>query len=231
MLVSLANKIEDEQENPKKKKLKDLTQGVIINAYGDGLLNRQDTTNQLIALGYDLTEANLLLNIEDYNNNKSKSKSKKDEHNAKLSNLALKSYLNRAISRDSLISYLHQAGYSNSDAQSEVNLADAEYEISFKAQIAKDVERQYFEGLYNDNDVIISLQSLGFVASEANKILNELQILKTFRTKKPSISQLTKLFKDGYYSQEQYVTILKDEGYADDYIPAMLKLAGIDEEV
>lgn len=228
-LVKLATTIEDEQENPKKKKLRDLTYSVIISAYGDGLLTKQDVINQLLPLGYDNDEINLLLRIEDYNLAKANSKKTNDKHYAKLTDIATKSYINRAISRDDLLVYLHQAGFSNTDAQSEANFIDAEYAISFKAQIAKDVEQQYFEGLYADNDVIISLQALGFLPSEANNILTQLQTLKTFRTKKPSLSQFTSLYKKGFYTEEQYIQILKDDGYADEFIPALLFLAKPDD--
>lgn len=224
-LVKLASTIEDEQENPKKKKLRDLTYSVIISAYGDGIINRQDVINQLLPLGYDSDEINLLLRIEDYNLAKANSKKTNDKHYAKLTDIATKSYINRAISRDDLLAYLHQAGFSIIDAQSEANFIDAEYAISFKAQIAKDVEQQYFEGLYADSDVIISLQSLGFLPSEANNILSQLQTLKTFRTKKPSLSQFTSLYKKGFYTKDQYIQILKDDGYADEFIPALLELA------
>lgn len=227
-LVKLANTIEDEQENPKKKKLRELTYSVIITAYGDGLLSKQDVKTQLLPLGYDDGEIELLLRIEDYTLANKKIKVQKEKHYAKLTDIATKSYINRSISRDELLSYLRQAGFSDIDAQSEANFIDAEYAISFKAQIAKSVEQQYFEGLYSDTDVIVSLQSLGFLPTEAQNILTQLQTLKTFRTKKPSLGELTSLYKKGFYTLDEYTQILRNDGYAEQYIPGLLYLANPD---
>lgn len=227
-LVQFANYVEDEQENPKKKKLKDLTYNTLLTAYRRGILSRSDTINQIMPLGYSREEVELLLKLEDYQIYIDTHKSKKDEHNSKLATMAINAYNKKSIPESSLLEYLKQAGYSEPDAKQEVELAKAEYAIAFKAEIARGVQRMYMEGLYEDNDVLSSLQSLNFMPTEAANILNEMKVLDTFNTKKPTMAQFTKLYNQGVISEDKYKEIVIEEGYADEYVPYMLALAGIE---
>ena len=55
----------------KKEKTKDLSQSQILLAYTDGELSKDETATNLVALGYDDAESDLLISMTDYNNYKS----------------------------------------------------------------------------------------------------------------------------------------------------------------
>ena len=229
-LADFTVKVEANEDTGHKQKLKDLTYSLILKAYTRGIIDRQSAVNQLTSLGYDVHEVALLLDLTDYEQYIKDNPERKTEYNTRLKNIAVKAYTARAISQEDLIEYLIQAGYSRNDAVIEAQIANAEYAIAFKADIATEIKKLYLEGIYDNNQVYSSLTELDFTSNEAKQILDELVVMKSFRYKKPTEAQFRSLLKSGYITPNDYAEELRNEGYADKYIPYMLALAGYSYE-
>ena len=224
-LTEFTVKYDAEQDEKHKSKLKNLTYAQLLKAYRRKVISRETCKQEIIKLGYDNQEVEWLLSITDYDIYLDTHEDKTDTNNKRFANLSIKAYNARTIGEQDLRDNLKEAGYNEEAINNELKFAKLEYSVGFKSQVSKAIQEQYFEGLMTGQDVLNALISLEFSPSEATTILGEMQILNTYRTKKPTIAQFTKLFKNGDILEDEYIEILKGEGYTDKYIPYMLRLA------
>jgi hypothetical protein len=216
---------DDEQDSKHKTKLQAQAHNVYIKAYNNRLIDKNTAKDKLLALGYKSQDIDLELSLEDYESYVDKHKLKVFDHTAKIISISLDGYRKRALSKADLLDTLTKNGYSLADANKEADLTDLESKIVFKESVVKEIQKLYFESLYDDNAVLTKLMSLGFANSESLNIIAELQILKNLDDKKPTQMQFEKMYKAGILSREDYANILAESGYNSKYIDKLIQLA------
>ena len=224
-LTQFTIQYDDEQDNKHKSKLQTAAHNVYIKSFKYGLIDRQTALNKIVALGYKENDIKLELDLEQYENYVDSHKPKKENHVSKIVSISLDGYRKRAVSRQTLLDTLTQNGYTQGEANTEIDFIDREIDIVFKENIVKEIQKLYFESLYDDNAVLTRLTSLGFSNSEILKIIAELKILKGLDVKKPSQAQFEKMVKKGFISGLEYAKVLAEMGYNEKYIPYLVQLA------
>jgi len=224
-LTQFTIQYDDEQDNKHKSKLQTAAHNVYIKSFKYGLIDRQTALNKIVALGYKENDIKLELDLEQYENYVDSHKPKKENHVSKIVSISLDGYRKRAVSKQTLLDTLTQNGYTQSEANTEIDFIDREIDIIFKENIVKEIQKLYFESLYDDNAVLTRLTNLGFSNSEILKIISELKILKGLDVKKPSQTQFEKMVKKGFISGLEYAKILAEMGYNEKYIPYLVQLA------
>lgn len=224
-LTQFTIKYDDEQDNKHKTALQKKAHDVHIKAFNYGLQSKATAKQNIIALGYKEKDVELELTLEAYEEYVNSHKPKKENHVSKLISISLDGYRKRSIGRKDLLDTLTSNGYTLSDANIEADFVDKEANIIFKETVVKEIQKLYFESLYDDNMVLTKLVSLGFDNAEALRIIGELQILKSLDDKKPSPAQFKTMYEDGIINQAQYTTVLKDMGYNDKFIPQLIALS------
>ena len=211
-------------------KLKTKTRAIIEKAYSRGILSRNDAKRELVELKYHPDDVELFLDIIDYDEYIRLHPDRSIDNNNKLESITLNAYRRKSISKDDALEQLLIAGYTPQDAEQTLDYTDLEYSIAFKSEISASIKEMYIAGVIDNIEVQERLSLLDFTPFEISQLLNELQILKDFRSKKPTLAQFTTLFKKAFIGEQEYANELRLLGYAEAYIPHMLNLAGIEGE-
>lgn len=207
----------------------DLTRGVIITAYTRKQLTRAVAKQRIIDLKYAPEDAELLLDIADYNEYVKNNPDRTKEQNEKLASVTLSAYQRKTLSHDDALANLLTSGYVKDDAIRALGFADLEYTVAFKAEIISRVKELYLANTYTNNEVLDILTRLDFTQTEIQAFIDELMLLKIVNTKKPTLAQFTSALKQGFIQVEDYTSELLGLGFSDKYVPLMLQLAGVPE--
>lgn len=210
--------------------LHSLTRSVIITAYTRKQLTRTVAKQRIIDLKYAPEDAELLLDIADYNDYVKNNPDRTKEQNEKLASVSLSAYQRKTISHDDALANLLSSGYEQDDAIRALAFAEIEYAVAFKAEIISRVKELYLENTYDNNEVLQILTNLKFTQLEIQTFIDELMLLKLVNTKKPTLAQFTNAFKLGIIGIADYTSELLGLGYAEKYISMLLQLAGVPAE-
>jgi hypothetical protein len=208
-------------------KIKDLSQTALIAAYKRGHLTRSQTKQDLINLGYDANEAEILLGIADYDEHQRLHPDRSLQHNEKLLSYTIRAYQKSNISQSDALEFLQEAGLTAQEAQTELDFALLEYHIQFQADITNQVKHLYLEGLLDNNGVQAKLNALDFSTPEITQIISELQIAKSLNLRKPTLAQFKKLYEKSIIDEPTYRTELSNFGYSDYYVDLLMQLEDI----
>jgi hypothetical protein len=231
LLTQFTIRYESKDDESGATEIQNLTRSVIITAYTRKQINREDAKQRLIALRYVAEDAELLLDIADYNEYVKNNPDRTKEQNERLGDFTVSAYRRKAISRDDALENLLTSGYLEDTALRALDFADLEYQVAFKSEIINRVKELYLENTYSNNEVLDLLANLDFTPDEIQIFLNELVILKSVNTRKPTLAQFTTMLKKGYISRDDYVLELNGLGYAERYIEPLVSLAIGTEEL
>jgi len=223
-LTQFTIQYDDEQDSKHKTALQTKAHNIYIKAYVNKLANKADTKVRLVQLGYKQQDVDLELDLVAYENYVDTHQTKQLNHRAKIITLSLDGYRKRSLSRSDLLDTLTKNGYTTQEANNEADLTDKESDITFKETIVKEIQKLYFESLYDENAVLTKLIQLGFSNAESLKIIGELQILKSLDDKKPTQMQFEKMYKNAIITKEEYKNILAEIGYNSKYIEQIILL-------
>jgi len=232
LLTQFTIRYETKDDESGATELQQLTRSVIITGYTRKQLTRDEAKKRLIALRYVPEDAELLLDIADYNEYVKNNPDRTKEQNESLADFTISAYGRKAISRDDALENLLTSGYIEDTAIRALDFADLKYQVSFKSEIINRVKELYLENTFSNNEVLDLLANLDFTPDEIDAFIQELMILKSINTRKPTLAQFTSALKKDYITKDDYINELVGLGYADKYIDLMVALAiGVEELV
>lgn len=144
---------------------KDLSQAQLMKAYSLGKLPRQDLMKYLMNIGYDSTEAGLLIDLED---------AKKEEDLLKEKIAVLDWYYGRGdIDSAGYLNELNSEGIPREKAQYYLSRAALNAEKSAKTPTKADTEKWYKKGYISESDAVRYLRQMKYRDTEISLYLKE----------------------------------------------------------
>lgn len=204
--------------------VRELTRTVIEKAFIRRILTLKQAKDRLIDLGYKPNDAELLLQLADYNNTADMIPDRTKELNERLKTIVVNGYKKRAIDRQSAVEYLLTADLNSDEIELELDFADLEYSIGFKQSVVNAIKDLYVGLVIDRTEAYNIFNQYDFVDGEIQVILAELDIEKDIRTKKPTLTQFTEFVVKGIITADEYIEELKGLGFADKYIEMIVAL-------
>lgn len=218
LLTEFTIKYEQGDGTTVKEKDKELTRAIIERAYKFGVFTREQAEHELKGIGYQDDDIQLLLDLVDKVKQIDSAAERIEKHKDRTIKTILNGYQNRTFGYLDSIKELVELGYTVKDAELELKAVDNEYEIKIKQYISDAAKDGYVSNVIDKSETITMLIQGGFTANEAERYINELDILKTYRIKKPTLAQLQKMLKRDIITIDEFIYEVKGLGYAPKYI-------------
>lgn len=200
-----------------------LSQAVIVKALNAGKMTRDQAIDALISANYTRENAALIIDLYTTKDELDNEENVLKDNKARITKLASDGYGNRVISRSDADEMLREVGYSQEQANIELESVDYEYDNRLRAHLVDYYKELYTNYSIDQNELTNSLGFNGFQPGEISRLLNEFNIIRETRVKKPTFEQITRWFKKGIIQLEEYVIELKGLGYSDVYIDRFVR--------
>jgi len=194
-----------------------LTRTVILGAYTRGLLSEDEAIQRLSTLGYSDEDAALLVSIADYSQVIEDEPDQRRHLLERMGKETIKAYTRRLVSHSEAIEQLKFAGYGTDEAEAALSLADLTWAQDVKESVVASVREMYITRTINADDLIFLLTNADFSITEIQRLQEEFDTLRAFRTRKPSRADFKKAMYFGLITPDEYIEELRGLGYADKY--------------
>ena len=201
-----------------------LTRSVIERAYARNIIKRGEALNQLVQLRYSRQASELLLQIVDYDNADRVTQAERERIVQQSIVLIQRAYRDRALGRNEAENQLEELGFTQQEAGLMLQLEDYRISSERKEALTKEVRAAFITNTIDKNDSIEMLQRNDFTASEALEIVEFWGFIKQFRNRKPTYTQLKRLFQSGIIRIEDWFIELRGMGYTDKSIRWLTEL-------
>lgn len=136
-------------------------------------------------------------------------------------------YIDGAITRDQASAYLKEIGYAEEEISLNLNVWDITIKKATVTQTIAAIKEEAKARTISLNDAIIAIQQLDLSPAQVAQYTTEVEQYMTAKTKTPTLAEVTKWFKDGLLTTQEYVNGLELLGYASQWIPYYLVAAGM----
>jgi hypothetical protein len=203
-----------------------LARNTYTQAYRKNVISRDEYKQMLLSLGYVEDDVELLIAIDDVYIEQSKDLWDENDFNKSYQSLIIKAYKNGVINRDDLLQILLDLGYTNTEAVLQIELLDTEYRLYIKSLVADKIGTLYVEYTIDENTAYQYMNVFGFSQSEIERYMEEWNINRSLRTRKPSLSDFIKFYRSGFISLDDFMDELRGLGYNERYVKMYANLFG-----
>ena len=194
---------------------KKLTQSAIVRAVKSGIRTEEEGLNELIELGYEPLDADLILRLGLLDASADLTLKRIERENNQLINHIIDFYTKRSIDDGVAKQNLADAGIPEGEATRLLEIADLDYSQMLKNEIIDRVKEMYVRNQITEQDMRVVLASYQFSLQEVDKIINDINLLKSLRSGQLSKSELKKAFFSDQITLDQYVEQLQGMGLSD----------------
>lgn len=132
--------------------------------------------------------------------------------------LLLQAYDRGLLHINEVTPMLIELGYEESEANLEISLIDYNRQLTIRNMVADRVHDQYTTFIIDNVGAHTLLDQFNFTSEEINKLVEEWNIERSIRVKRPPLSDLRKFFTAGMLTLDQFLDELRGEGYNERYI-------------
>lgn len=197
---------------------RDLTRSLIIKAYKLGVSNLTDTKVQLMQLGYSDENAQTILDIADIETGIDLIPEQQKDNARKIERILAYGITNAILSEDDFITEYVNLGYTNEQAQEELNYLNWEKFITVRELLTQQVKEQYVKYIIDENNARSILAANNFGNEEINEVISLWDIERDNRTRVPTKTDLDKFISKGIIDISEYIQYMRANGYADNTI-------------
>ena len=195
-----------------------LARGVYSQAYRKRLLNVDEYRQMLLTMGYAPDDVDLLIRIDDYTIAAGDKVFELQDYRKDLQKLVLTAYNRGILSPEDTVVILSDLGYTQAEASLELSLADYARGMRLKDTLLDKLHDQYVGYIIDNVGLHNILNTFGFNANEIDKLVEEWEIERSFRTNRPSPTDLKKFYSAGLLNLDEYLDELRGIGYHEKYI-------------
>lgn len=204
-----------------------LARNTYAQAYKKGLISRDEYKAFLLNLKYVEDDAELLITLDDYAiADKAKLFDLNDYRKDYLS-MVIKAYKVGVLPYDEFAIILKDLGYTDNEITLEVNAIEAERSFYLRSLVLDRIGEMYVNFILDDTQVYTYLNVFGFGQAEIDRAMEEWQIARNLRTKRPPISDIKKFYTAGLITLDDFLNELRGQGYNERYINLYRQSMGV----
>jgi hypothetical protein len=178
--------------------------------YRLGVLDFEETIRAYMDLGYSREKATKLAEF-------TKLDVAEEERNFTKTEITTL-YRNGSITRQEAGELLGSLGYSEDHRELILSLEDYRMANERLNAIKSTVKRRYLRGFIDKNDVVVILSKENIPAREIDALLRSWDIEKEEQAGLPTKAELTRFYKKGIITIDEYAAMLKRLGYSDEIV-------------
>ncbi len=210
--VKSTNLPEDDTENTQ---LTNRVKKAIESGYTSGKLSPDEAIQMLTYMGETPAHSQQIISILEFENEIKSIQPVQVDLRANVRSVVIAAYKKGNISRNDAHNDLIAGGLNPDDVDLQLSMIELERGISLKAMAQDTAQKLFAQYTIDEKDLYTRLGALGFGADEMALIYQEALLMRDNRTKKLTVAQVTKLFRNGVIDVNQYADELRGIGYTD----------------
>lgn len=187
-------------------------------AYKTKVIHQDEYRQFLEALGYHRDDIDLLVQIDDYAIAQKDKLFDTADYRKDLQKMILtaltRGLLDRSIARAMLI----DLGYSKGEVELELDLIEYNRMLRIRDLLVDRLHEQYVEFVIDQTQLRETFDMFGFTSDESDLLIEEWNIERAFRSKRPPLTDLRKFLMQGLITLEEFLDELRGLGYHERYI-------------
>ncbi len=218
MLTEFTKRYSAPEDESEQDQFRAMARTVYSAAYKKKLISQIEYNTFLVNMGYNPDDVTLLIQIDDYAIQQADKLFDLGDYRKDLQKLALTAYNRGLLSVDDIAGVLQDLGYEDPEITLELSLSDYNRQLKLRDLITGQLHDQYIEYLVDLRQLHIVLDMFGFRAAEVDKLVEEWDIERNFRTKRPPLADLRRFLAEGLITLEDFLDELRGQGYHEKYI-------------
>jgi hypothetical protein len=194
---------------------KHLTAGVICRAYKKDLVTRGQAINSLMAISYDLAEAEFMINLADAERQVDEAPDYAPEHLRDLIALTERSFLKGNIDAGTATSAFRGMGLTAAETAIRLQVLQAVFNEQVQEARVKLIGDSYVSRIFTTTDAVAQLGTLGIPSGAQNKLFADWNFERSLRTRRLSESQYREALDLEQITLAEYKEALRGMGYSE----------------
>lgn len=197
---------------------KSMARGTYSQAFKKHIISEEEYRQFLLGLKYHPDDVELLIQIDSFQALQSDKLFDLQGYRKDWQKLIIQAYDRGLLHQNEIIPMLVELGYDESEAQLEVSLSDYNRSLRIRNMVAEQVHEQYISYIIDNVGAYTLLDQFNFTSEEIDKLMEEWNIERSLRTKRPPLTDLKKFLTGGLITLEEFLDELRGEGYHERYI-------------
>ncbi len=187
-------------------------------AYKDHIISKEEYAAFLSVLKYADEDAALLISLDDYAIEQKEKLFDTDAYRKAYVKLITNAYDRGLVNRNDAKPMLVDLGFGEDEAELEMTLLDYNRELALKDILVQQLHNQYVGFIIDNVQLHTTLDAFGFYSDEIDRLIQEWDIERSFRDKRPSYTDLRRFYNKGLITLNQLLDELRGIGYNEKYI-------------
>jgi ElaB/YqjD/DUF883 family membrane-anchored ribosome-binding protein len=187
-------------------------------AYKDRIISEVEYRTFLEGLKYATDDINLLITLDDYAIEQKEALFDPTGYRKDYLKMIEQGYNRGLFNRQDTIPMLLDLGLTNDQAELELSLIDYNRQLAVKDILLNQLHDQYTTFIIDGVELHSILDTFAFYSDEVERLIQEWDIERSFRTKKPSETLIKSFLTKGLITEDQYLDELRGFGYHEKYI-------------
>ncbi len=206
----------------KKDNVKTFSTRDIIKAYNSGVMQQSEAVQRLVASGWSMQDAILLLQINVENELLRANEGFTTKLREQMRNAGIEGYRSRTLSKQESKDLLQQSGISEELALAMLSLVDAQYKIDRKVEIVSAVRKLYLGYEISEVKLFDTMLRNGFSQTEIDEHIRDLKPLRELRYKELARADIKKGTQIPELGIQWGIQRLRGLGYSDQTIKEIM---------
>lgn len=187
-------------------------------AYKNRVISADEYKSFLKSLKYADEDIDLLVSLDDFAILQKESLFDPQTYRETYYKMVTSGYNRGLFNREDAKTTIIDLGLSEDQAELELNLIDYNRQVSLKDVLVQQLHNQYVTFIIDPVDLHSIMDTFGFYADEVDRLIEEWEVERSFRDKRPSVTDLKKFYNEGLITREEYLDELRGIGYHEKYI-------------
>lgn len=197
---------------------KDLARGVYSQAYRKKIISRGEYTTFLTNMKFHPEDVELLIRLDDFTITQNDQLFDLDGVRKDTLKLILAAYNDGLIDPETAKSMLFDLGYDNDQAETELSVVDYNRELATRKIIVDALHDQYTTYIIDEVSLHEIMGMFNFSGLEIDRLVSMWNIERSYRVKRPPLSDLRKFMDQGLITLDDFLNELRGLGYHEKYI-------------
>lgn len=197
---------------------RELARGTYSQAYKKKVIARDEYIQYLTNMGYHPDDIALLVQLDDYVIYQQDKLFDLSGYRKDMLKLALSAWDRGLIHDTDIRGILTDLGYDEGEISLELSIAEYNRQLKLRDLLVDRLHTQYIEFMIDDTELHTILDVFNYTSEEIDKLQEQWEIERSYRTKRPPLSDLRRFYTQGLITLEQFMDELRGQGYHEKYI-------------
>lgn len=217
-LTEFTTRYYNPEDYTERDEFKNMARGVYSQAFKKRIISEDEYRKFLLEMKYHPDDAELLITIDQFSMSQDDKLFSMKGYRQDWQKLLLQAYDRGLIHQNELSALLSDLGYSQEESELEISLSDYNRSLKLRNMVAERIHDQYVDFVIDVTGMHTILDQFNFTPEEIAKLEEEWNIERSFRGKRPPITDLKKFYASGLISLDDLLDELRGNGYHEKYI-------------